>query len=138
MSYIVCHGVHPVSEETLRCVDCGWSPATEESAPTLELGALRIDPAQRRITVNGRAIRMTAREMQVLLFLARQPGRVFTRTEIYAAVWGYATGFHGRTRVLDSTICRIRRDHPDLAPYIVTEHSVGYKLAASALAEVAA
>ena len=73
--------------------------ALESSAgdSIVSYGALRIDPAARRVLLNGTPIALTAREFDLLLHFARHPGRVFTREQLLDTVWGGAHGLcaHG-------------------------------------------
>ena len=85
-------------DAVLRRVDT--SPARE--AP-LELSDMTIDPAARRVFVRGEEVQLTQREFDVLLFLARHPGQVFSRNQLMDAVWQYS--FY--TRHLDG-----HRPHP--------------------------
>jgi DNA-binding response OmpR family regulator len=61
-------------------------PAAQPS-PELRVGELVIDTARRRVTRGGRAVPLTAREYQILEFLARNAGRVVTRTALWEHVW---------------------------------------------------
>ena len=95
----------------------------------LSVGPITIDQATRGVTVRGRAVELTAREFDLLLFFAAHPGRVFRRTELLDSVWGY--GHDGYEHTVNSHINRLRGKiendpaHPDL---IVTVWGVGYKL----------
>ena len=73
----------------------------------LSAGPLRVDLRARRVTIDERAVELSAVEYRLLCHLAAEPSRVFTREELMAQVWGYAAP--GRTRTLDSHACRLRR-----------------------------
>ena len=60
-----------------------------EEAP-LELSDMTIAPASRRVLVQGQEVQLTQREFDVLLFLARHPGQVFSRNQLMDAVWQYS------------------------------------------------
>ena len=61
-----------------------------EHAPALTFGDLEIDPTSRRVTHAGEDMALTAREFDLLHFLARHPGRAFTREELMDHVWQYS------------------------------------------------
>jgi DNA-binding response OmpR family regulator len=70
-------------------------------------GPLAIDRATRNVTVHGRPVALAAKEYALLLTLAAQPTRVFTKEELLRDVWGFRS--LGRTRTLDSHASRLRR-----------------------------
>jgi len=95
---------------------------------TVELGALRIDPAGRTVTLDGRDVALTRTEFDLLFELARQPGRVLTREAILDQVWGY--DFLGDSRLVDVAIGRVRAKveaDPANPALIVTVRGAGYK-----------
>ena len=57
-------------------------------APPIEHGPLRIDPATRRVILDGEEVALTQREFDLLAYLAAHPGRVFSRDQLMEAVWG--------------------------------------------------
>jgi DNA-binding response OmpR family regulator len=73
----------------------------------LAAGALAIDRATRRVTVHGLAVALAAKEYELLVKLASQPTRVFTKDELLREVWGFRS--LGLTRTLDSHASRLRR-----------------------------
>ncbi len=89
---------------------------------------LRIDPGRREVQVHGALIELTPTEFDLLYFMARRPGRVFTREELLDHVWGYDHAGYART--IDSHIARVRRkvaeaDGPK--DIIQTVFRVGYR-----------
>ncbi|MEO8187581.1 MAG: response regulator transcription factor [Burkholderiaceae bacterium] len=95
-------------------------------------GALRIDPAARRVLLDGAQIELTAREFDLLLHFARHPGRVFTREQLLDTVWGGAHGGYAHT--VNSHINRLRaKIEADAADprWIQTVWGVGYRFAAA-------
>ncbi len=89
---------------------------------------LRIDPGRREVTVHDEVIELTPTEFDLLYFMARRPGRVFTREELLDHVWGYDHAGYART--IDSHIARVRRkvaeaDGPK--DVIQTVFRVGYR-----------
>ena len=102
------------------------APATDD-AP-LHYGALRIDPARREVSIDGRAVELTAREFDLLLHFARHPGRVFSRAQLLDRVWGYS--YEGYEHTVNSHINRLRakiEEDPVKPAYILTVWGVGYK-----------
>jgi DNA-binding response OmpR family regulator len=95
---------------------------------TIERGDLIIEVTKRRVQVNGKAIELTAREFDLLLFFARHPGRVFSRVQLLDSVWGY--NHDGYEHTVNSHINRLRakieRDPAD-PNYVLTVWGVGYK-----------
>ena len=101
------------------------------AAASLHLGSLRIDPDQRRVAVGSRQIDLTALEFTLLLTMARHPGRVFTRGQLVAAIWG--EDYDGYERVIDVHIGHIRRkleDDPEAHRFVETVRGVGYRFVA--------
>lgn len=91
-------------------------------------GDLSIDEETREVSVSGRQISLTPREYELLLRLARHPGRVFTREQLLEQVWGY--DFFGEARTVDTHITRIREKIARVRgdrQYITTVWGVGYK-----------
>ena len=102
---------------------------TEEAPPEpIEVGDFCLDYATRRVTVRGKALSLTAREFDLLWFLARHPAQVFTREQLLDSVWGY--DFHGDASTVTVHIRRLREkveDDPSDPRYIATEWGVGYR-----------
>jgi len=101
-----------------------------EPAERIEVGELALDVPRLRTTVTGRSVELTATEFQLLATMAREPGRVFTRSQLLDAVHGVA--FDSYERAIDAHIKNIRRKlEPDPArPRIVeTVYGVGYRVA---------
>ena len=73
----------------------------------LVAGPLAIDRVTRRVTVRGLGVALSAKEYELLVKLATEPTRVFTKEELLRDVWGYRS--LGRTRTLDSHASRLRR-----------------------------
>jgi len=96
----------------------------------IEVGELVLDVPRLRTTVGARAVELTATEFQILATMAREPGRIFTRSQLLDAVHGVA--FESYERAIDAHIKNIRRKlEPDPArPRIVeTVYGVGYRVA---------
>ena len=128
--------VHAVLRRTR--IDTPPAPAPEPHASPERLvrGGLVVDLACREVSLDGRAVRLTALEFDILARLAASPGRVFTRAQLLEQVWGYE--HLGDERVVDVHVRSIRRrlhddaSHPRL---IGTVRGVGYKLLPAPLPE---
>ena len=110
-------------DAVLRRIDT--SP--EHEAP-LELDNMTIDPGARRLFVEGREVPLTQREFELLLFLARHPGRAFSRNQLMDAVWQYA--FYSDTSTVTVHIRRLRSKieaDPSRPAHIQTVWGVGYR-----------
>lgn len=94
----------------------------------LEAGEIAIDRATRCVTVAGKRVAMPGKQFELLLTLAADPSRVFTKEELLREVWGYRSV--ARTRTLDSHASRLRRRlaAASEAPYVVNVWGVGYRL----------
>ncbi len=92
---------------------------------TLEVTSFRIDSGRREVTLpDGTVIRPTAREFDLLWYLADNLGLVLSRSQILEAVWGYE--YFGETRTVDVHIRQLRKKLPDIP--IETVWGVGYRM----------
>lgn len=94
---------------------------------TISVGDLVIEPSELRVTVAGSPVRLRLKEFQLLLALAREPGRLMSRQRLAAEVWGYEHLPSSRT--IDVHIRRVRQSIEELSEfdYIQTVHGVGYR-----------
>ena len=93
-------------------------------------GDVEIDTAKMRVSVDGAQVDLTPTEFQLLATLAREPGRVFTRSQLLDAVHGVA--IESYERAIDAHVKNIRRKiepTPGSPRYVVTVHGVGYRFA---------
>jgi two-component system alkaline phosphatase synthesis response regulator PhoP len=109
--------------------------ATDRGERPLDVGALRIDPRRREVTVDGRPVELRAREFDLLLALARDPGVVLTRDALLEHVW--ETDFAGETRTVDVHVAELRKKLGDDGPRIETVRGLGYRMAPPARAATA-
>jgi DNA-binding response OmpR family regulator len=103
--------------------------AHRDAAP-IEHGPLRIDPAARRVTLDGEEVLLTQREFELLCWLAARPGRVFTRDQLMEAVWGHS--FFTDTSTVTVHVRRLRAKleaDPARPRWIETVWGVGYRFA---------
>jgi DNA-binding response OmpR family regulator len=100
-----------------------------QEKPT-RVGELLIDPARRKVTVGEREVRLSKREFVLLLVLAEDPTRVFSKDELLRDVWGFKAPA-GKTRTLDSHASRLRSKlDPEDKKYVVNSWGIGYSLVA--------
>ena len=96
----------------------------------LEHQGLHIDTGRRLVKVSGQEISLTAKEFDLLVHFARQPGKVFNRVQLLDQVWGY--NHEGYEHTVNSHINRLRgkiESDPAKPRYILTVWGVGYKFA---------
>lgn len=113
----------------LRRPPLALEPAGESAAHVVRAGGLVLDTWERSVALPHRRIEPTAREFDLLLFLVRNPLRVFTRAELLDAVWG--NGYEGYEHTVNSHVNRLRaklEDDPARPAVLVTVRGGGYKL----------
>lgn len=101
------------------------------NASTAVVGGLRIDFTRHVVEADGRQVNLTPSEFKVLSFLAREPGRVFSRAQIMEHLW--ASPYVGDARACDVHISKLRRKierDPGNPSRLVTVREAGYKLVA--------
>ncbi|WP_413174520.1 response regulator transcription factor [Anabaena azotica] len=92
----------------------------------LRVGSLTLDRITREVTCNHQLVELTTREFNLLEYLMRSPGRVFTRTQILEHVWGY--DFNPNTNLVDVCVQRLRKKIEKIAgdSWIDSVRGVGY------------
>lgn len=98
------------------------------NATRIRCGDLFIETDKHRVAVDGREIVLTAREFDLLVHFARNPGRVYSRLELLERVWGYR--YEGYEHTVNSHINRLRAKleaNPNDPHYILTVWGVGYR-----------
>jgi DNA-binding response OmpR family regulator len=101
-----------------------------EAQERIGFGDIELDGASREVTRAGAALRLTAKEFDLLWFLARNPGRVFSRDQLMSSVWGYASALD--TGTVTVHIRRLREkieSDPSNPRHLQTVWGVGYRLA---------
>jgi len=96
--------------------------AEQPPSESVRLGSVEIDLADRRVRRGDEEIHLTPTELELLAYLARHPGRVFSRAQLLGEVWGYRDG--SGTRTVDSHVRALRRKLGVDA--VRTVHGVGY------------
>ena len=95
----------------------------------LETGTLEIDSNAGLVRLEGRELGLTRREFDLLAFLARHPGRVYSRQALLDRVWGL--DFLGGERTVDQHIAQLRehlQDEANAARFIETVRGKGYRM----------
>jgi DNA-binding response OmpR family regulator len=88
-------------------------------------GALRLEPASHRATLNGTDLALTPKEFELLHLLAANPGRAVNREFLIERIWG--GDFGGFDRAVDNHIRRLRQKLGDFGEKIATVWGVGYR-----------
>ena len=94
------------------------------------IGALVVDRGNRKVTLDGRRVDLTAKEFDLLALFACNPGRTYTRDELLEQVWGYQ--YSGYEHTVNSHINRLRakiEQDPSEPRYVLTVWGVGYRFA---------
>jgi two-component system response regulator ResD len=95
----------------------------------LSFGPLVIDERGRKVTVDGDPVVLTLKEFDLLLFLAKHHGQVFSREDLLAQVWGY--DYIGNARTVDTHIKTLRMKLKKASDFIQTVWGIGYKFEVS-------
>jgi len=101
-----------------------------DPSDVIRVGDLQLDVPRMRTEVAGRSVDLTPTEFTLLATLARQPGRIFTRSQLLDALHGVA--FESYERAIDSHIKNLRRKlepDPRQPRFVLTVYGVGYRLA---------
>ena len=101
---------------------------SEIVADVIDRRGLHIDKSKREVSVDGREVKLTAKEFDLLFYFAAHPGRVFTRGQLLDRVWQY--GHDGYEHTVNSHINRLRAKieaDPSTPRYIETVWGVGYR-----------
>lgn len=109
-----------------RCGQVQAAPEQQESLQSSKL--IDINPGARSVSILGQQVNLTAKEFDLLQFLAKHPGRVYTRDDLLQGVWGF--DYFGDTRTVDTHINRLRdklNKVPGCPEIIRTVWGVGYK-----------
>jgi DNA-binding response OmpR family regulator len=102
--------------------------ARPNAAAVIQAGELRIDPAQRTVLRGGSEIQLTQRELDLLIFLARHPGRIFSRDQLMESVWELAYYSDSSTVTVHVRRLRAKIESDPASPHhIQTVWGVGYR-----------
>ncbi len=103
-------------------------PGESAPAPIIDIQGLRLDAQKRQVSIQGQAAELTAREFDLLQYLACHPGRVFSRVQLLEQVWGYS--YEGYEHTVNTHINRLRAKieaDPANPVYVQTVWGVGYR-----------
>ncbi len=103
-----------------------WPKAAESDV--LQYNDITVNAASREVYINNTSISLTPKEFDLLYYLAKSPGRAYTREQLLQNVWGY--DYYGDLRTVDTHVNRLRdklNRASDGVQYIDTVWGVGYK-----------
>lgn len=112
----------------LRRVELSAKQMAANPDEIIEVQSLIIDVSGRNVFIDNHAVELTAREFDLLLHFARNPGRVYSRGQLLDYVWGYS--HNGYEHTVNSHINRLRKkieQNPEQSQYIETVWGVGYR-----------
>ncbi len=101
--------------------------APQQRADVIEKKGLRVEIDNRRVFINDKEVNLTAKEFDLVLLLASNPNKVYSRDELLKTVWG--SSYPGDARTVDVHVRRLREKietHPADPEYIHTKWGVGY------------
>jgi DNA-binding response OmpR family regulator len=103
-----------------------WKASEFSSAERLKIGGMVIDAEGHEVTVDGRRVALKKREYELLVYFARNRGRLLSREQLLRSVWG--SNYEGSDRTIDVHVRRLRAK---LGPAfsVETVHREGYKFA---------
>lgn len=109
------------SEKTVNKID-------EESQGKLQFGELVIDYTKHQVFIREKILNLTVKEFELLTLFAKNPGRVFSRSDLLNTIWGY--NFEGYEHTVNTHINRLRNKletDPSNPKYLLTVWGLGYK-----------
>lgn len=105
-------------------------PTTQQEDSLVTIKNLTINTLKREVTLHNKPLQLTSTEFDLLVFLAKSPGQVFSREQLLNSVWGY--NHSGYEHTVNSHINRLRskiEKDPAKPEYVHTVWGIGYKLA---------
>jgi len=106
-----------------------YQGASNVMGNVIQIEDLTIDLSMYQVIKKGQVIELTHREFELLTYLAKHKGQVFTREHLLQSVWGY--DYFGDVRTVDVTVRRLREkieDDPSNPDYVMTKRGIGYRL----------
>lgn len=104
-------------------------PVAASTGTVLDLGGITVNPSERKVTVNGQAVRLTPKEFDLLLYLASNANVTISHAKLLQSVWGPDYG--DQVEYLRTFVNQLRKKieaDPARPVYLVTEPWVGYRL----------
>jgi len=118
--------VHALLRRSSRAAPAARGVAPGIAGRVLEYGDIRVDLEQHVVSLEGREVRLTAKEFLLLQYFLEHRGRVLSRDLMLTDVWGYQ--YTGGSRTVDVHVRRLREKLPVLIDAIETVKQFGYKL----------
>lgn len=118
--------VHALLRRSSRAALAAQAAAPAVTGQVLEYGDVRVDLEQHVVSLEGREVRLTAKEFLLLRYFLEHRGRVLSRDLMLTDVWGYQ--YTGGSRTVDVHVRRLREKLPVLVDAIETVKQFGYKL----------
>jgi two-component system KDP operon response regulator KdpE len=104
------------------------APGTTEETSSFSLGDFKVDLDARRVHINGQEVRLTPKEFDLFVYMARRPNRVLTHATLLEAVWGGASQEQPEyLRVFMGQLRKKLEPNPSKPRYLLTEPWVGYR-----------
>ena len=97
----------------------------KKTSDVLSSSGIVLSPSHREVTVDGKPVKLTLREFDLLEYLMRKPGVVFSREALLQSVWGW--DFDGGSRTVDVHVQTLRQKLGDRSSCIETVRGVGYR-----------
>jgi two-component system, OmpR family, response regulator len=110
----------------LRALARRSEPGPRRAEPKLSAGAIKLDEAARRVTVNGRTVDLSPREFSLLEALLRHPGQVLTRDQLLDHAWPFSVAV--TPNAVDAYVHYLRTKLGEAGGQIETVRGVGYRL----------
>ena len=110
----------------LRALARRAEPGPRRAVPKLHSGAIVLDEAARRVTVNGRNVDLSPREFSLLEALLRHPGQVLTRDQLLDHAWPFSVAV--TPNAVDAYVHYLRTKLAEAGPQIETVRGVGYRM----------
>ncbi len=99
----------------------------QKKTDALDCNGIHLSPSHREVSVDGEPVKLTLREFDLLEYLMRKPGVVFSREALLQSVWGW--DFDGGSRTVDVHVQTLRQKLGDRSSAIETVRGVGYRMA---------
>ena len=113
-----------------RCADGAYSEEKSSGDEALKIGGLEYSPFQGSIFYEGREIRLTAKEMQMLILMMQNPQKTFTKANLYKSVWMDEYIYEDNTINVHMSNLRSKLKKATGHDYIETVWGIGYRLKA--------
>lgn len=113
------------SDSNYTAVYTNKEPKTIISDSMIDFQGLVIDYKKYKVSLMGQNVDLTAKEFQLLAFLTKHEGQVFSREQLLQSIWGF--DYEGDSRAVDSVVKRLRKKLGNKVEFIHSVRSIGYK-----------